>query len=187
MRSSPLEAISRAAPTRAAPTTSLNRGAAHRAAVIAPGSAAPDFELPDQERRTVRLSELRGRPVVLFFYPADFTLGCSTETRHFAARGSEFRAFDAQVFGVSRQGSTSHAKFAAACKADFPLLSDTDGTVLAAYGVEGIGGYAKRVTFVLDANGTVVDSYSSRLRPWSHADWALGVLRANAADAGRAR
>ena len=106
------------------------------------GEPAPDFELPSTGGRPVRLSDLKGRPVVLFFYPKDMTSGCTAEACAFQASLPDFSQVDAEIFGISRDSLESHAKFREKEGLTFDLLSD---------GVEGLGYLLKeRVTQVDD-------------------------------------
>ncbi|HLE96620.1 MAG TPA: peroxiredoxin [Candidatus Thermoplasmatota archaeon] len=140
------------------------------------GDAAPDFELPDDAGSRVRLSELAGKWVVLFFYPADETPGCVAESCEFRDRHSEFVGAGAVVFGVSRDEASTHASFRKRLKLPFPLLTDTDGKVLAEYQAIGLFGYPKRITYVIDPDGAVAGMYESQVRAKNHTPYALGVI-----------
>lgn len=124
------------------------------------GEPVPDFTLPgvhgDREGRW-RLSDLRGRWVVLFFYPADFTFVCPTEVVGFHRHVAEFRKLGVEVLGVSVDPVESHRAWARELGGiDYPLLSDRDRKVSAAYGVlDREAGVARRVTFVIDPAGVV--------------------------------
>jgi peroxiredoxin Q/BCP len=129
------------------------------------GAAAPDFELEADDGSTVRLAELRGKPVVLFFYPKDDTPGCTKQACGFRDAYREFQERGAQVFGISRDDRASHESFKAKYSLPFRLLSDADHSVSELYGVWGERSYAgkkymgiKRSTFVIDADGNVVDA-----------------------------
>ena len=146
------------------------------------GDRVDEFELPDQAG-TVRslTSLLAGGPIVLFFYPAAMTPGCTKEACHFRDLASEFAAVGASRVGISTDAVDKQAKFAEQQKFDYPLLSDSDGVVATQFGVKrGLLGKlspVKRTTFVIDADGTVLDVISSELNFNSHADKALEVLR----------
>jgi peroxiredoxin Q/BCP len=146
------------------------------------GDRVEEFELPDQTG-TVRslTSLLADGPVVLFFYPAAMTTGCTKEACHFRDLTSEFAAVGANRVGISMDSVEKQAKFAEQEKFDYPLLSDSDGAVATQFGVKrGLLGKlvpVKRTTFVIDADGTVLDVISSELNFNSHADKALEVLR----------
>lgn len=125
------------------------------AGVLAVGDSAPDFALPGTGGRTYRLSELRGRPVVLVFYPGDDTPVCTLQLRSYSADMSAFDALDAQVLGISPQGVTSHQAFSDKEGLAFPLLADVDKAVFKAYGCLGLLGFPRRSVFVVDADGVV--------------------------------
>jgi len=121
------------------------------------GQKAPDFELPDQEGKSVRLSDFRGRMnVVLAFYPADFTPVCTKEMCSFRDDLSKFQSKNAQVLGISVQPQASKEKFAAKLGLNFPILADEKKEVAKAYGVMGpLGLHTRRATFVIDKQGQV--------------------------------
>ncbi|KAA8969696.1 peroxiredoxin [Mycobacterium sp.] len=148
-----------------------------------PGDKAPDFELPDQTGTPRTLSALLARgPVVLFFYPAAMTPGCTKEACHFRDVAAEFDAVGAQRVGISTDPVAKQARFADAHSFDYPLLSDSEGTVAAQFGVKrGLLGKlmpVKRTTFVIDTDRTVLDVISSEFNMDTHADKALATLRA---------
>jgi peroxiredoxin Q/BCP len=133
--------------------------------MIEAGTAAPDFELEADDGALVRLSDLRGRPVVLFFYPKDDTPGCTAQACAYRDVYGELRERGALVFGISRDDHASHERFKAKYSLPFRLLSDLDHTVSELYGVWGERKhYGKtymginRSTFVIDAEGTVLDA-----------------------------
>ena len=150
------------------------------------GDTVADFELPDQTGTPRKLSELlSGGPVVLFFYPAAMTPGCTKEACHFRDLASEFATVGANRVGISVDPVAKQAKFADQQKFDYPLLSDTEGTVAAQFGVKrGLLGKlmpVKRTTFIIDTDHRVLDVISSELSMDSHADKALETLRAHSA------
>jgi len=98
------------------------------------GQAAPDFSLPDEEGRPVRLSEFRGKKVVLYFYPKDDTPGCTREACDFRDERPDFNDRRAVILGVSADSGESHKKFKAKYALNFPLLSDPERRVIQAYG-----------------------------------------------------
>lgn len=129
---------------------------------IATGKKVPDFELPATGDKTVRLSDLRGNNVVLFFYPRDNTPGCTLEGRDFRDRIKEFQAAGTVVLGVSRDSVKSHEKFKAGQAFPFDLLSDQDEQLCALFDViKGKTMFGKKVrgiqrsTFLLDRQGTL--------------------------------
>ncbi len=121
------------------------------------GGRAPEFTALRPDGSRLSLSEFRGRPVVLYFFPKAGTPGCTRETEGFVERYRELQAKGVEVLGISVDSVERQDRFAAECRVPFPLLSDSDHAIARAYGVLGILGLAKRVTFVLDPEGLVVD------------------------------
>ena len=147
------------------------------------GDRVADFELPDQTGAVRSLTSLLADgPIVLFFYPAAMTPGCTKEACHFRDLAGEFEAVGASRVGISTDGVEKQAKFADSQRFDYPLLSDADGAVATAFGVKrGLLGKflpVKRTTFVIDTDRTVLEVISSEVNMDTHADKALGVLRA---------
>lgn len=143
------------------------------------GDLVPDFELPDEAGTPRRLSELLANgPVVLFFYPAAMTMGCTKESCHFRDLGAEFAALGAQRVGISRDSVEKQHEFSEKHSFDYPLLADADSEVGRMMGVARKGGTAKRVTFVIDQDRRVVEVIKSEIRMSVHADRALDALRA---------
>jgi thioredoxin-dependent peroxiredoxin len=147
------------------------------------GDTVADFELPDQTGTPRKLSALLSDgPVVLFFYPAAMTHGCTKEACHFRDLAAEFAALGASRVGISVDPVQKQAKFADMQKFDYPLLSDTEGTVATQFGVKrGLLGKlipVKRTTFVIDTDRKVIDVISSEFSMDTHADQALQTLRA---------
>jgi peroxiredoxin Q/BCP len=144
------------------------------------GDTAPDFALPDETGTVRRLSDLLAAgPVVLYFYPAAMTPGCTAEGCHFRDLSGEFAAAGAQRVGVSTDAVDRQKQFSDKYSFDFPLLSDPDGAVARAYGVRRNLALmpTKRVTFVIGADGTILDVIRSEVRMSKHADGALATLR----------
>jgi thioredoxin-dependent peroxiredoxin len=143
------------------------------------GDPAPDFALPDQHGNTVRLSErLADGPVVLFFYPAAMTPGCTKEACHFRDLATEFKDLGAQRLGISADPVAKQEAFADQQVLDYPLLSDEDGAVATTYGVRRrLLVPVKRATFVIDTDRTVRKVIASELNMNVHADRALEALR----------
>ena len=147
------------------------------------GDRVPDFELPDQSGTPRSLAGLLAEgPVVLFFYPAAMTPGCTKEACHFRDLADEFAALGASRVGISTDAVAKQAKFADSQRFDYPLLSDADGKVAEMFGVKrGLLGKfmpVKRTTFVIDTDRTVLQVISSEVNMDTHADKALEVLRA---------
>lgn len=105
------------------------------AAELTQGSAAPDFTLPSDGGGEISLSQLKGKQVVLYFYPKDDTSGCTQESKDFAATKAEFDGENTVILGISKDSVQSHDKFKAKLGLPFALLSDADGTVCETYGV----------------------------------------------------
>jgi thioredoxin-dependent peroxiredoxin len=144
-----------------------------------PGSVAPEFELTDQDGKPWSLSAtLADGPVVLFFYPAAFTTGCTKEACYFRDITAEFKAAGATIVGISRDDVATQKRFDDEYGLGYPVLSDEGGKVAAAYGIKRrIPGLpAKRVTFVIAPDGKVVEEIASELNMNVHADKALTAL-----------
>jgi peroxiredoxin Q/BCP len=152
--------------------------------VIEEGTPAPEFELPSDSGETVKLSSLRGKPVVLYFYPKDDTPGCTTQACGIRDAYGEFERAGAVVLGVSPDDERSHVKFRDKYELPFPLLADTDHEVAERYGVWGEKKYmgrtymgVNRSTFVIDEDG-IVKKVLPNVKPATHADDVLAVLEA---------
>jgi thioredoxin-dependent peroxiredoxin len=146
-----------------------------------PGDTAPDFELPDQDGTPRKLSELLANgPVVLFFYPAAMTAGCTKESCHFRDLKGEFEALGAQVVGISKDDVSKQGQFDNKHSFGYPLLSDPDLAVAEAFGVKrkkiGFMIPVQRATFVINADRTIRDVIKSEVSMTSHADKALVAL-----------
>lgn len=146
------------------------------------GDMAPDFELTAGDGSTVRLADLRGRKVVLYFYPRDDTPGCTKEACSFRDSSEAYAARGAAVFGVSADSTTSHQKFSSKFGLTFPLLSDPDHSVASAYGSWGLKKFMgreyegiKRNTFLIDEEGKVARVWEA-VKPDGHADEVLAAL-----------
>ena len=139
--------------------------------------------MPDQSETVRSLSELLADgPIVLFFYPAAMTPGCTKEACHFRDLASEFAQVGASRVGISTDAVAKQAKFASQQGFDYPLLSDADGTVAEQFGVKrGLLGKlmpVKRTTFVIGTDRTVLEVIASEFSMDTHADQALEVLKA---------
>jgi peroxiredoxin Q/BCP len=149
-----------------------------RAAAPSPGSAAPDFTLLSQEGTSVRLKDLRGKWVVLYFYPKDQTPGCTREAHNFQVDQSKYEQRNSVVLGVSVDSVDSHKKFCAKEGLNFKLLSDGDGRVSREYGSLTDLGFIKiaaRHTFVIDPSGKVARTYTA-VDPGGHSEEVLAAL-----------
>ncbi len=146
------------------------------------GQVAPEFELPDANGRTHRLSDYRGKKVVLYFYPRDNTTGCTKEAVSFREHMQTFREHGVIVIGVSPDTPESHRKFAEKHGLNFTLLSDPEHRVLEAYGVwqeKNMYGKkrwgVKRTTYVIDENG-VIQHVFKKVNTAIHAEEVLAIL-----------
>ncbi len=144
--------------------------------ILAPGTKAPEFSGVDQDGHPVRLSDFAGRPVVLYFYPADMTTGCTMEACAFRDERDQFQAEGAAVLGVSTQDEASHREFRAKHNLNFPLVADPSKEICRTYNALGLLGVAKRVTYVIGPDGTIVDAFKS-INPKPHVARALAVVR----------
>jgi thioredoxin-dependent peroxiredoxin len=125
--------------------------------MVAKGEMAPDFEAPDQDGTEFRLSSLRGSPAVLYFYPEADTSGCTLESKGFRDVYGEFTAQKVAVVGISTDDCPKQKAFMDKYGLPFPLIADSKREVAKKFGVLGPGGKARRVTFLLDPNGTVTE------------------------------
>jgi peroxiredoxin Q/BCP len=149
-----------------------------------PGDLVDDFELPDQTGTPRRLSDLLSTgPVVLFFYPAALTTGCTKESCHFRDLGAEFSSLGATRVGISMDTVAKQAEFSEKHSFDYPLLADTDGSVAKRFGVKRRLDLlrTKRVTFVIGTDRRLLGVISSETSMQRHADEALDILRATTA------
>lgn len=141
---------------------------------LAVGTKAPTFTAQDTSGKTVSLENYAGKTVVLYFYPKDDTPGCTKQACSFRDNYTAYQNKDITVFGVSMDDVGSHQKFTEKFSLPFPLLADTNGAIAKAYGVDG-GGYAKRVTFVIDETGNVAKVYDT-VKTETHASDILADL-----------
>ena len=142
------------------------------------GARAPDFTLPAQSGETVRLGDFFGKPVVLYFYPKDDTLGCTREVCAFKDDLEQFGNLDAEVIGISSDSVESHKAFAEKHDLPLALLSDEGGKVRKLYGVPNtLGLFPGGVTYVVDESGVVRHVFSSQIGVERHAQEAIDVLR----------
>lgn len=146
-------------------------------------TAAPEFSLPATGGQTITLSALKGRKVVLYFYPKDNTPGCTNETAAFRDRHADFLSADSAVFGISRDSLKSHENFKAKLKAPFELISDPDEIACEAFGVMKMKNmYGKQVrgiersTFVIDEQGRIAREWRGVKVP-GHVEEVLAFVR----------
>ncbi len=147
------------------------------------GQKAPDFSLLDTDGNKIKLSELRGKKVVLYFYPKDDTPGCIKEACSFRDELPNFDANNAAVFGISMDNQQSHKKFAEKYDLPFVLLCDTKGDVCKKYGIYGLKSLygkkfwgIKRTTFIIDENRKIMHIFE-KVNPENHAKEVLEAIR----------
>ena len=148
--------------------------------MIEVGQQAPEFSGTMAEGKQLRLKDFRGRRhVILYFFPKDFTPGCTREACSFRDRRAEIADLDAEVVGVSLDTADRHGQFAEKYRLPYPLVSDRNAAIAAAYGVSRLGGWlpTKRVTFVIDKTGIVQHVIQSEFSIDRHIDQALDTLR----------
>jgi thioredoxin-dependent peroxiredoxin len=127
---------------------------------LAVGTSAPAFTTQDTHGNTVSLSDFSGKTVILYFYPKDDTPGCTKEACSFRDNYSAYQDKDIVVLGVSGDDEASHQQFTQKFSLPFPLLADTSHAIMQSYGVDN-GGYAKRVTYVINPQGAIAQVYDS--------------------------
>jgi peroxiredoxin len=152
-----------------------------RRPALGPGVTAPEFTLKSRPDRTVSLSEFRGRPIILAFYPADFSSVCSDQMSLYNEVLPEFRRLGAELIGISVDGSWCHGAFTRERRLHFPLLADFEpkGAVARAYGVyRETDGFSERALFVIDAAGVIRWSHVSPIGVNPGADGILTALEA---------
>ena len=141
---------------------------------LAVGTDAPAFTAKDTNGNTVSLSDFAGKTVVLYFYPKDDTPGCTKQACSFRDAQSEFQSKDVVILGVSADDEVAHQAFTQKYNLNFPLLADTDKSLIKAFDVDG-GGYAKRVTYVIDPSGKITHVDAS-VNTATHANDVLAAL-----------
>lgn len=148
--------------------------------MLKPGDRAPDFILPDQDGREVRLAQLLvDGPLVLYFYPADFTPGCTKEACTIRDLHDEIAAAGMRVVGIAPQDAASHARFRAEHDLPFTLLADSDKTVIKAWGVDGpLGIGVRRATFLIGADGIIRDAVLADIRIGRHEEFIRAAIAA---------
>lgn len=142
------------------------------------GDLAPDFALPNAAGEIIRLSDYRGKNVVVYFYPKDYTGGCTAEACAFRDNYDEILAMGAEVIGVSSDSQSSHKGFAEQYHLPFPLLSDAQRVARRAFDVPNTMGILPgRVTYVIDKQGIIRNVFTSMLNINKHITEALTTLR----------
>ena len=139
------------------------------------GDIAPDFELLSDDGSQIKLSDYRGKTVVLYFYPMDDTPGCTTEAVNIRDAWGEFTKRDVVVLGVSSDDVTSHRAFKECYELPFTLLADPQHVVCDSYGTWGVNNKATRSTFLISDSGHVLKIWAL-VDPAEHAKWVLGEL-----------
>lgn len=142
------------------------------------GSAAPEFKLTNNEGKQVSLSDFKGKWVVLYFYPKDFTSGCTVEAKNFQRDLAKFEAANAVILGVSMDNADSHKEFCAKEGLSFKLLADTDAKTSTDYGslMEYNGAkYSARNTFIIDPNGKIAKVFE-KVKVQAHSEEVLAAL-----------
>jgi peroxiredoxin Q/BCP len=148
------------------------------------GKAAPDFTMKDRDGNAVKLSELKGKKdVVIYFYPKDFTPGCTMEATEFSRDYKKFKDAGIEIVGISPDDEESHQKFREKMGMPYPLVADTDKEVSKKYGVYGLKSFmgreymgVNRSTFLVDKAGKVVKVYK-KVKPAGHSKEVLEALR----------
>ncbi|KAL3825474.1 hypothetical protein ACJIZ3_021503 [Penstemon smallii] len=148
-------------------------------AKVTEGVIPPAFTLRDQDGKTVSLSKFKGKPVVLYFYPADETPGCTKQACAFRDSYEKFKKAGAEVVGISGDNSASHKAFAQKYKLPYTLLSDEGNKVRKEWGVPSdlFGALPGRQTYVLDKNGVCRLIYNNQFQPEKHIDETLKFLK----------
>lgn len=151
--------------------------------MVTDGQTAPDFDLPSDEGPNIRLSKLKGRPVVIYFYPKDDTSGCTREAKDFSDLAKDFAKAGVKIIGISPDSATSHAKFRKKHELTVALAADEDKAVAMAYGVwieKSMYGRkymgVDRSTFLIDAKGKVAQSWRKVKVP-GHAEEVLAAAK----------
>ncbi|KAJ0981088.1 hypothetical protein J5N97_009343 [Dioscorea zingiberensis] len=151
----------------------------HICAKVNKGDVPPSFTLKDQDGKNVALSKYKGKPVVVYFYPADETPGCTKEACAFRDSYEKFKKAGAEVIGISGDDPASHKAFAKKYRLPFTLLSDEGNKVRKEWGVPSdlFGTLPGRQTYVLDRKGAVQLIYNNQFQPEKHVDETLKLLQ----------
>ena len=152
--------------------------------VISEGSLAPDFVMKDIKGKSIKLSDLKGKKsVVAYFYPKDFTPGCTAEAAEFSKDYEKFRAAGIEIVGISPDSDESHEKFRDKMGIPYPLVADTENEVSKKYGVYGLKSFmgreymgVNRSTFLVDKSGRLVKIFN-RVKPAGHSKEVFDALQ----------
>ena len=142
------------------------------------GEIAPEFKATDHEDKTVDLNNLRGKWVVLYFYPKDDTPGCTIEAKEFTELYPEFLENNALLFGISADDKESHCDFRDKHALKIPLIPDEEKGIMSLYDVQVSGGYASRDTVIIDPSGRIAEIYR-KVKPAGHAKEVLDYIKEN--------
>lgn len=148
------------------------------------GKIAPDFIMKDKEGKDIKLSELRGKKgVVIYFYPKDFTPGCTTEALEFTRDYDKFKDVDIEIIGISPDDEESHRRFRQKMNIPYPLVADTKNDISRSYGVYGLKSFmgkeymgVNRSTFLVDKTGKIVKVFK-KVKPAGHGQEVLESLQ----------
>jgi peroxiredoxin Q/BCP len=151
---------------------------------LSEGTAAPDFEMREKDGKTYNLSDLRGKKdVVVYFYPEDFTPGCTTEATEFTKDYEKFKEAGIEIVGISPDDEASHEKFRQKMAIPYPLVADTQNEASKKYGVYGLKKFmgreymgVNRSTFLVDKTGKIVKIFK-KVRPTGHSQEVFQTLR----------
>ena len=146
------------------------------APVLDEGAAAPEVSVAAASDKTVKLSDYRGKPLVLYFYPVDFSSSGTAEAQEFKADHAQYKKLGVTVVGVSTDHAASHRDFKERYKLPFPLLSDEGGELARAFGVPVEGGTTRHYTFFIDRKGVIKKTWKN-VRAWGHSSEVLQYAR----------
>jgi len=149
--------------------------------MLKPGSAAPEFDLPDEDGNTRTLAEfLKQGPLIVYFYPADFTPGCTKEACSIRDLHADIIKSGLQIVGISPQSPESHTRFRETHKLPFPLLADEDKLTIKSYDVNGpLGIGVRRATFLIDSEGMIQDAVLADLFIGEHTEFINKAIALN--------
>ena len=153
--------------------------------MLSVGDAVPDFSLKDAEGKTVKKSDLKGKKYVVYFYPKDFTPGCTTEAAEFARDYKKFKSSDIEIIGISPDDVDSHKKFGKKMEVPFILLADTEKEIAKKFGVWGKKQFmgreymgVNRTTFLVDEKGKILKVFE-KVKAAGHAQEVLEIFKSS--------